>query len=191
MLATAARLRSCVAAAAASLRAPCFGGGPALVAIRGIAKYTRKGIWARGEDGQYTMDDPRIFRHGVERKYPYHKMRRWSKPYMCLRSSAAAPVGLAVKLAISYREFTGAAAYYELRRALEAAIPGAQILGNAVDEDNAGLKVTRVNDDIELMRFEAGREQDALLGPEFSQLVQAALDNFDFRYGPAPDALDR
>ena len=31
----------------------------------------------------YTMDDPRIFRPGLRRQYPYHKQLQWSKPYMC------------------------------------------------------------------------------------------------------------
>ncbi|CAE8647739.1 unnamed protein product, partial [Polarella glacialis] len=124
--------------------------------------------------------------------YPYHKERRWSKPYMCVRHNAVAPGGTAVRLSISYPLFDGAAAYYELRRALEAAIPGAQILGDAVDQDqlkDVTLRVLRLNDGRELMKLKRGEELSQMLEPaEFGRLVESAVDNFNWRYGPETEA---
>lgn len=31
----------------------------------------------------HSTDDPRIFRPGLRRQYPYHKQRSWSPQYMC------------------------------------------------------------------------------------------------------------
>eukprot|EP00933_Yihiella_yeosuensis_P007346 TRINITY_DN112330_c0_g1_i1.p1 TRINITY_DN112330_c0_g1~~TRINITY_DN112330_c0_g1_i1.p1 ORF type:complete len:220 (-),score=28.42 TRINITY_DN112330_c0_g1_i1:108-767(-) len=174
-----------------------------LGSTRGVAKYVRKGIWARGPDGQYTLDDPRIFKPGMNRKYPYHKERKFSKPYMCTRYSSAAPAGAAVKLAIEYPAWDGAADYYKLRRALEVALPGAQILGDAktagaVGEDKVNIRILRVNDGLELFpdlyHRQLEREGEAEKPDEFSKLktedfsklvesvVNSAVDNFDWRY---------
>ena len=38
----------------------------------------------------HSTDDPRIFRPGLRRQYPYHKQRSWSPQYMC---SPAMPRG--------------------------------------------------------------------------------------------------
>merc|ERR1711957_976939 len=99
-------------------------------------------------DGNYTMDDPRIYKPGMRRKYPYHKERKHSQPYMCTQFMSSAPVGQAVKLAITYLGFANAAHYYKLRRALEAALPGAQIMGHtdANLENKTSLVVMRLND---------------------------------------------
>mmetsp|Transcript_24071 Transcript_24071/g.45431 ORF Transcript_24071/g.45431 Transcript_24071/m.45431 type:complete len:219 (+) Transcript_24071:63-719(+) len=121
--------------------------GLAVPGSRGFAKYARKGIWARGDYGQYTMDDPRVFRHKMRRQYPYHKQRQWSKPYMCLQHSAAAPAGLAVKLAVVYRKFVFAPIFYALERDLKFHLPGTQILGEALDAiEEPWLKIVRLND---------------------------------------------
>mmetsp|Transcript_41360 Transcript_41360/g.107046 ORF Transcript_41360/g.107046 Transcript_41360/m.107046 type:complete len:201 (-) Transcript_41360:175-777(-) len=162
---------------------------------RGI-KYRRNGFWARGDHGTYTMDDPRIYRPGLERKYPHYKQRTWSKPYMCLEHNGAPRVGGQVRLAISYKPWEGAASYYALRRALEAALPGAQILGDANQDleeaslqpgargdRQAALIVMRLNDGRELLRLHAGAEREALEPETFQRLVAAAVDNFDWRYG--------
>ena len=83
------------------------------------------------------MDDPRIYKGSLWRQYPYHKQRSWSPQYMCLRHSAAAPWGSGLKLAVRYRKWAMAPAFYELQRALENAIPGVQILGEALTEDES------------------------------------------------------
>eukprot|EP00931_Biecheleriopsis_adriatica_P057550 TRINITY_DN34153_c0_g1_i1.p1 TRINITY_DN34153_c0_g1~~TRINITY_DN34153_c0_g1_i1.p1 ORF type:complete len:207 (-),score=35.36 TRINITY_DN34153_c0_g1_i1:54-611(-) len=151
--------------------------------IRGIAKYTRKGIWARGEDGQYTMNDPRIFKHSVERKYPYYKQRQWSKPYMCVRHNAAAPTGMAIKLAISYVPFELAQAYYDLRGRLEAVLPGAKILGDATENlKECKLRVIRLNDGRELFRLDNNQQLQDMTDEDFSRLVEDARDNISWRY---------
>eukprot|EP00434_Breviolum_minutum_P035212 symbB.v1.2.031162.t1/scaffold3586.1/size53639/4 len=91
-------------------------------------KYVRKGIWARGDYGLYTTDDPRIFHPGLRRQYPYHKQRSWSPQYMCLRHSMAAPEGSGLKLAILYEKFLFAEVFYDLQRQLKLQLPGVQIL---------------------------------------------------------------
>mmetsp|Transcript_90588 Transcript_90588/g.290388 ORF Transcript_90588/g.290388 Transcript_90588/m.290388 type:complete len:228 (+) Transcript_90588:100-783(+) len=175
--------------------APCPGGWLP-VGARGIAKYKRVGIWARGSDGLYTMSDPRIFKPGMRRKYPYHKQRQWSKPYMCTEYMPAAPVGVAVKLAISYLGFANAAQYYKLRRLLQDALPGAQILGHAdvdlstKDDEQAELLVMRLNDGRVLKRFHRGQDVDSLELEELEGLVGNALDNFRWRYGSDAVAAD-
>merc|ERR1719499_995777 len=113
-----------------------------------------------------TMDDPRIFRPPMARKYPYHKQRQWSKPYMCKEHGAPAPAGLAVRLAISYvpwdEQSPMESNYYWLRRALQEALPGAQILGDAdhnlKDSHKVGLRVLRLNDGRELLRMKPGED---------------------------------
>ncbi|CAJ1396168.1 unnamed protein product [Effrenium voratum] len=122
---------------------------PRALGARGFAKYTRKGIWARGDYGLYTMDDPRIFRPPPPRQYPYHKQRKWSKPYYCVRNSAAGPMGTALKLVVLYRKFDMAPAFYEVQRLLHDHLPGAQILAEAVDPqtgDQCLLRILRLND---------------------------------------------
>jgi len=168
---------------------------------RGIAKYARKGVWARGEDGEYTMDDLRIFTPGMRRKYPYHKVRVPSKPYMCARHSAPSPPGSAVKLAISYIPWSGADTFYRLKAALLDRLPGAQIIGNAnpnlremtMDPESpipalrAGmaLRVMRLNDRRVLLGLQGeGRAAEALAAPALDRLAAEAADNFDWRYGP-------
>ncbi|CAE7723444.1 ATG8B [Symbiodinium sp. CCMP2592] len=138
---------------------------------RSFAKYARKGFWARGPDyGQYTLDDPRIFRHQMRRQYPYHKQRRWSKPYMCLQHSMAAPEGMAVQLAIVYRSFELAPALYELSRNLKQRLPGAQILAEAVDEsEEKWLRVVRLNDR-QLLWKPSPEEETLLQGEKLLQL---------------------
>eukprot|EP00811_Abedinium_folium_P010993 NODE_20171_length_809_cov_9.162757.p1 GENE.NODE_20171_length_809_cov_9.162757~~NODE_20171_length_809_cov_9.162757.p1 ORF type:complete len:200 (-),score=35.59 NODE_20171_length_809_cov_9.162757:140-739(-) len=164
----------------------------ALGGIRGIKKYTRSNFLARGEDGLHTMNDPRIFKPGQPRKYPYHKIRRWSKPYMCTDFSNSAPHGAAVKLAISYVPYEGAEVYYKLRRALERALPGSQIIAGPLQhEDGLSLEVTRVNDGRVLLALKPGRDADALKEDIFTELVDSALDAFTYRFGvgPASDLL--
>eukprot|EP00435_Cladocopium_sp_Y103_P068928 s857_g32.t1 len=110
-------------------------------------KYARKGIWARGDFGLHSTDDPRIFRPGLRRQYPYHKQRSWSPQYMCLQHNSLAPVGHGVKLAILYGKFRFAEVFYEFQRQLKFHLPGAQILAEAKSElDVPYLKVLRLND---------------------------------------------
>merc|ERR1719469_1709425 len=108
-----------------------------------------------------TTDDPRIFRPPMARKYPYHKQRRWSKPYMCTEHMPLAPTGLALRLAISYIPWEGAEDYYRFRRALQEALPGAQILGDAdpvLEASNLALRVLRLNDGRELLSLKLGEK---------------------------------
>eukprot|EP00929_Paragymnodinium_shiwhaense_P009321 TRINITY_DN11344_c0_g1_i1.p2 TRINITY_DN11344_c0_g1~~TRINITY_DN11344_c0_g1_i1.p2 ORF type:complete len:206 (-),score=35.09 TRINITY_DN11344_c0_g1_i1:73-690(-) len=205
MAATAALRQA--AALPQSLSVRLAGGNP-YRGVRFIQKFTRWGFWARGgKDGRHTMTDPRIFRPEMERKYPYHKMRRWSKPYMCLQHNAPAPLGAAVKLEIAYEPWTGSEAYMQLRRSLETALPGAQIVGNTDDAargstDDAlrrkgddkpqrrrlALRVTRVSDGRGLLELTKGEEPQAFEAQVVEKLVHEALDNFDWRYGPPPSA---
>ncbi|CAE7829448.1 ATG8CL [Symbiodinium sp. KB8] len=138
---------------------------------RRFAKYARKGIWARGPDyGQYTLDDPRIFRHQMRRQYPYHKQRQWSKPYMCLQHSKAAPEGMAVQLAIVYRSFDLAPAFYELSQNLKQRLPGVQILAEAVDDsEEKWLRVVRLNDR-QLLWKPSLQDETSLEGGKLSEL---------------------
>mmetsp|Transcript_38460 Transcript_38460/g.80551 ORF Transcript_38460/g.80551 Transcript_38460/m.80551 type:complete len:159 (+) Transcript_38460:3-479(+) len=128
----------------------------------------------------------------MRRKYPYFKQRQWSKPYMCTQFSQVAPVGHSMRLAVSYVPWEGAEVYYELRRTLEAALPGAQILGDAnadlVEKEDAVLCVRRLNDSRELLRIHKGEKLSEAVTPEtLERLTTAALDNFHWRYGYGED----
>lgn len=156
--------------------------------LRGVHKYARDvGFMTRGEDGLHTTDDPRIYKVRAERKYPHYKQRQWSKPYMCTDFSYSAPRGSAVKLAIFYVPFEGAEVYYSLRRALEGALPGAQIMGVTSDlEPNKGLIVRRVCDGSVLLSLDRGDDATVLQVETFTKLVHRALDCFEWRYGVRP-----
>merc|ERR1712046_154683 len=169
-----------------------FAGG-----TRGTAKYARVGFWGRGDYGLHRTDDPRIFKPPIRRKYPYFKQRSWSKPYICKSFSMAALEGSALRLAISYVPFEGAEVYYQLRRALESALPGAQIIGDgdvASEEQQKpenrkaqeiGLQVLTLNDGRTLLSLQKGKEADALQQDTFAELLRNAMDNLDWRLGAA------
>jgi len=159
-----------------------------LGAVRGVHKHARDvGFMTRGEDGLHTTDDPRIYKVRAERKYPHYKQRRWSKPYLCTDFSYSAPRGSAVKLAIFYVPFEGAEVYYSLRRALEGALPGAQIMGVTSGlEQKQGLVVRRVCDGRILLSLDRGDDATVLQVDTFTKLVHRALDCFEWRYGVNP-----
>merc|ERR1712032_1512240 len=105
---------------------------------------------------------------------------------MCKNFSLAAPAGSALRLAISYIPWEGAQTYYKLQHALEAVLPGAQIIGDAdvnLDgQDNASLRIVRLNDGRELLRLDKGAAAQILQPDAFEELVSAAMDNFNWRY---------
>lgn len=135
-------------------------------------KYVRKGIWARGDFGLHSTDDPRIFRPGLRRQYPYHKQRNWSPQYMCLQHNSLAPAGHGVKLAIQYRKFLFAQAFYDFQRKLKFHLPGAQILADAQSYDQVPyLKVLRLNDGRTLWE-----PDEATLKPVAEQIKKKEID---------------
>merc|ERR1712217_569262 len=113
--------------------------------------------------------------------------REWSKPYMCTNFALTAPAGHAVRLAISYLPWDGAHIFYKLQHALEHAMPGAQIVGDAdfelKSQERASLRVLRLNDNRVLLHLGDGEADEALRPDIFEQLVNNALDNFSWRYG--------
>merc|ERR1711862_528537 len=142
------------------------------------------GFWSRGDYGLHKTDDKRIFKNPILRKYPYHKQRWWSKPYICKNFSMAAPAGSAVRLAITYLPFEGAEVYYKLREALQAAMPGVEILGDTKQEQsNVGLRVLRLNDGRTLLSLAKGNESEALQKDVFAKLLGDVGDQFDCRFG--------
>eukprot|EP00927_Polykrikos_kofoidii_P004843 TRINITY_DN11913_c0_g1_i1.p1 TRINITY_DN11913_c0_g1~~TRINITY_DN11913_c0_g1_i1.p1 ORF type:complete len:229 (-),score=36.38 TRINITY_DN11913_c0_g1_i1:189-875(-) len=153
---------------------------------RGIHKYIRFGFWGRGDDGLHSTSDTRVYKPPPARKYPYYKQRKWSRPYICKQHSPPAPLGSAVKLAISYPGFEGAAEFYKFRNGLQNALPGAQIYCDT-EMSTRALKVVRVNDGRELLRLE--RDEVAELGDNsVVRVAELALDNSDWRYGPSDDS---
>jgi len=130
---------------------------------RGISKYKRVGLWTRGQDGLYDMSDPRIYKPGMRRKYPFHKQRQRSTPYYCKQYSPEAPVGNGIVLKIWYTGFEQADAYYKTRHLLQDLIPGAQIIPdeNAGDPKHGGdakaMRLVRSSDNRTL--FEWSKEE--------------------------------